>query len=500
MSDDKFYIKSTPPPNDGARIQEDSKKPTGAVTSSKNFKRILDKDDEDRGNAGRVYDKEEEEEGPSASTLAGAARTKGSMQSKQTKSTASNEDVFSLFGTQKGKGPQKQASLQAGAELSEDPTIQEDEAEVNPQQNVTANTNAESGTQVRAPKPKQAQQQSLLETTFTQSAAIASQDKPKSLSSLKEPKSAVKERPASGQEDSSRVARNGEERENVEWDNEDAPSQFGYDDLSDAGRDNEIGSEVALANPNALQSKKDIPAFDLSRNTVQEKAAPEPTVAVRPEGLSDVQRANLRADAEARIAASKDITAQESVVRETPVKKDNFANPFVQEQVDLSSVNPQALVTPVAAVDLSANITTAAAAKPIPATATMYVLLEALAKEISVMRTQDKTETTVILQRPPLFANAQVMITGFDSAKGELNISFGNLTQNAQHVIEQQQQNLLLALETKGYHVHIFTVTTIELQNPIAAQQSGQESQQQRQRGQQQGKNEQEGREEEKEA
>ena len=174
------------------------------------------------------------------------------------------------------------------------------------------------------------------------------------------------------------------------------------------------------------------------------------------------------------------------------VKKENVANPFAQEHVDLSSINPQGLTTPASPVELTQNISTAAPSKPMPATATI-VLLDALVKEISTMKVGDKTETTITLQRPPLFANAQVMITGFDSAKGELNISFGNLTQNAQHVIEQQQQSLLLALETKGYQVHIFTATTLELQNPIAsAQQSQQQgSQQQRQPGQQQGKNQQ---------
>lgn len=519
MNDDRVYIKPSTS-HEGVRFQEDTKKPSGAVTSSKSFKRVLDKEDEDRSTAqGKVSEKKDpvEEESDPASI---AASAKSPRQTKETKSTASNEEVFSLFGTQKGKATQKQPTLLASADVSEDTTIQEDEAEVNPQQTVSKNTNADSGTQVRAPKaPRQSEQQSLLETTFTQSAAIASQEKPKPLIALKESKP-VQTKSTATQGESARVTAQGEGNKNVQWDDEDAPKQFGYDDLSDASKDSKLTGEAAIAanqNTPLIQPKKETPVFNLSQSRTVHQVEKEiglesPSVSdtqIRPKGLGENPLAyqqvatndSAKINDAAKIAVMKEMSLQdESVTAKAAPVKTNIANPFAQEQVDLSSVNPQGFIAPVAPVGVTTNINTAAAAKPMPASATMYVLLDVLVKEISTMQAGDKTETTIILQRPPLFANAQVMITGYESAKGELNITFGNLTQNAQHVIEQQQQSLLLALETKGYQVHIFTATTLELQSPIAsAQQSSQE--QQRQSGQQQGKNQQQkGEGEEKEA
>lgn len=537
MSDDKFYInKPSSSPNEGVRYQEDAKKPSGAATSARSFKRVLDKEDEDRSSAqGKVSEKEDLAEEETSSGVAASTKNKSPQQTKSAKNTASNEEVFSLFGSQKGKAVQKQPSLQAGAEVNEEATVLEEEAEVNGQPKVATNTNADSGTQVRAPKaPKQSQQQSSLETTLAQSAVTGSQEKPKPLVATKEPKSTIpKENPAESEGDSARVSAQGGKNANVQWDDEEASEQqFGHDDLSDASKNNtKLSGEIALAaNPNAsIQVKREVPVteaplFGLNKpsespiqnqagNVTQNqtgketglKSPPEPYAQTKPKvDENPLAYQRLAATDPAKIAMTRDILRDETVAvamneNVAPVKS-NIANPFPQEQVDLASVNPQALVAPVARVDLNNAITTSVP-KPIPSSATMYVLLDVLAKEISTMQAGDKTETTIILQRPPLFANAQVMITGFESAKGQLNITFGNLTQNAQHVIEQQQQSLLLALETKGYQVHIFTATTLELQNPIAsAQQSGQE-QQQKERDQQQAKNQQQKeREEQREA
>ena len=105
--------------------------------------------------------------------------------------------------------------------------------------------------------------------------------------------------------------------------------------------------------------------------------------------------------------------------------------------------------------------------KPIPTTTTTQQLVEQMIKEINILTQNDRSETTVTLQNPPLFAGAQLSITSFDSARGELNIKFANLTPPAQQLLAGQQQNLILALETRGYQVHIFTATTYNEQ-PIA--------------------------------
>lgn len=180
--------------------------------------------------------------------------------------------------------------------------------------------------------------------------------------------------------------------------------------------------------------------------------------------LSGFDQASLAAESDASISVKK---------------KENVANPFAQEQIDLTKANPQGVIQPLAAMEVVGNLSQVA--KPIAPSATLQALLEQLVKEITVMTRGDKTETTLILSQPPLFAGAQLVITGFASAKGEMNITFANLTQNAQMVVQQQQHNLLAGLEAKGYHVHIFTATTVA-QQPIASADTSQANKE-RQRG-----------------
>lgn len=483
MSDDhRVYIKpTTTSSGDGVRFQDDPKKPSGAASSSKNFKNVLDKEDEDRAVLGRVSEDDEED---AADTIT-SARSKAASRTKGAKTNASGEEVFSLFGSQKGKGAQKEATLQSGADLSEDPVLEEGEAEVN--QTVKTAQN-ESGTLVR--NPKQVQQQSLAESTFAQSTAVEPQTKPVA----RDPKTTVKEKAGNQDESSSRLVAQGEEYENVYRDDDEGQKQFGSGDFFDTAKEPSSGTALATHRNTPVSQQKEAPVFDLSQNRTGINTVSAEPRKVRPEDIIDnpIAARPLAGTTKPTVTAEQyGETVQDSPVVSPVSKKDNIANPFVREQVDLSSVNPQGFINPVGApAEIANNIGTPTAAKPMPSTATMYVLLDVLAKEIQTMKVGDKTETTVILQRPPLFANTQVMITGYESAKGELNITFGNLTQNAQRVIEQQQQNLLLALETKGYHVHIFTATTLELQNPIAtAQQADQEQQKRQGQGQGQGRN-----------
>lgn len=496
MNDDKLYIKPTTTSNDSVRIQEDSKKPTGAVNSSRSFKKILDKEDEDRaassgkisGKKSAVDDEEESDSGQVTSYRGKAEEDK------------EGENMFSLFGSQRGKGVQKQPTLQPGADINEDPTIAENQAEVTPFTPQQTSGNATAGTQVKTPKflPRN-EEQSLLETTFRQTAPLESQEKPKSLTALKEQKPV--QRSNTGQGESSRVKsqEEGSQYGAVQWDDEENTSGFSYQNLPD--EEGAVSNQVAFAaNPKTSLSLDNKPVtFNVDSKQTE---LPVPLAQIKPKDAEIVTENPLAyqqltpSKASPGVAIPQNriqpVSAEETLAGEVSVKtkstKENVPNPFPQEHVDLSSINPQGLITPVAGIDVSNTINTAAAPKPMPASATMYVLLDVLVKEISTMTLGDKTETTITLQRPPLFANAQVQITTFGSAKGELNITFANLTQNAQHVIEQQQQNLLLALETKGYNVHILTATTIELQSPVASANADQQ-QQQRQPGNQQGRN-----------
>ena len=80
-------------------------------------------------------------------------------------------------------------------------------------------------------------------------------------------------------------------------------------------------------------------------------------------------------------------------------KKENEGNPFPQEQIDLSRLGSQG-VPPVAGIE---SVVVSTADKPVPVVSKdMQLLVEQLLKEMSVVTTGDKTETTVILRQPPI--------------------------------------------------------------------------------------------------
>lgn len=173
---------------------------------------------------------------------------------------------------------------------------------------------------------------------------------------------------------------------------------------------------------------------------------------------------------------------------EAPEKKEKFTSRFSTEQSDLSYVNPLALNTqPVHDITLSTD-------KPTLPVTHIQDIIDQMVDKVVEMKDQGRTETTITLKHPPLFAGADLIVTAFDSAKGEFNLTFQNLTQAAKHILDMHanQQSLLLALEQKGYAVHIVTTTTL-VENPIIETSTPQDRQrnpdQQRQQQQQQNKN-----------
>jgi hypothetical protein len=132
-----------------------------------------------------------------------------------------------------------------------------------------------------------------------------------------------------------------------------------------------------------------------------------------------------------------------------------------REQPDLSTINPLA--------GIGSNALTFEAA-PMDRTSlsptnfsNIQEMIDQIVTNIYTIRVEGKTETLITLKHPPLFEGANLVITAFDTAKGEFNIAFENLTQMAKHFLEMQdnQNALRFALEDKGYVVHIITTTTL---------------------------------------
>src|SRR5690606_29209194 len=95
------------------------------------------------------------------------------------------------------------------------------------------------------------------------------------------------------------------------------------------------------------------------------------------------------------------------------------------ETGDSSLMNPMLLAQGAAATINIAKSETLAPAQNIKE------IVDQIVSHISQMSYAGKTETLVTLSHPPLLAGANVVLTSFESAKGEFNIAFENLTQEA---------------------------------------------------------------------
>ena len=159
--------------------------------------------------------------------------------------------------------------------------------------------------------------------------------------------------------------------------------------------------------------------------------------------------------------------------------KEKFTTRFSTEQTDLSYVNPLAT-----ADRTSFNIETAKNEKTMLQASHIQDIINQLVEKTTQMELDGKTETTITLKQPPILAGANLIVSEFDSAKGEFNISFENLSQAAKNIIDMRanQDSLRLALEAKGYAVHIVTATT-EVERPVidTPQPSGSQSDERRQ-------------------
>lgn len=193
----------------------------------------------------------------------------------------------------------------------------------------------------------------------------------------------------------------------------------------------------------------------------------------------------------------EDTTVGEGYAAETYLppseEKGKFTTRFATEQTDLSYVNPM-----IAMANQPIESRVISQPERVEPTINLQAIIDQLVDKVVELKVNDRTETTITLKQPPLFQGANIIVTSFDSAKGEFNISFENLTQQAKNVLDMQvnRESLLDSLEKKGYAVHILTTTTLMESRPIIAdaQQSrepnrerrepdqGQQQQQRRQR------------------
>lgn len=245
----------------------------------------------------------------------------------------------------------------------------------------------------------------------------------------------------------------------------DEEAQIGLKDSKD---DEENASDIASMS-----------LFDLSKKAGQAKKTPMPQGSkIEAEPVAKAQSPSdlFKTAGKEPKKPFVEVAAKEEHIA-TPVVEKKFTNNYTQEQPDLSYVNPFASTTmqPQAVVPTSEpKIERAAGLTP-----AMRELIEQVVKQMYTVTThQDKTDTVMTLQYPPLFKDVRVVVTAFETARGQFNISFENLSQAAQRILDlaENRKSLIHALEQKGYNVQILTTTTImeprlNVDEPYAQQQ-----------------------------
>jgi hypothetical protein len=232
------------------------------------------------------------------------------------------------------------------------------------------------------------------------------------------------------------------------------PSLF---DLSAQSRKSkgQLKEEIAAGEDVAKMASSDELPTESSGKSAQLKDLYEKIGTPKP--FVDQCSTDLSAQADSK-AKDRKFTEEVGIAKGDIHEKEQKSPSFARESTDLSYVNPLSINTQ------NSIESVADQAKAVPAQKmTTQQLVDAIVKAVSTVAYEGKTDTVVTLKQPPLFEGANIVLTSYESAKGQFNIRFENLSQGAKSFMDMQQNkdSLLFALQQKGYAVHILVSTTM---------------------------------------
>ncbi|MCB1111720.1 MAG: hypothetical protein H7A37_05930 [Chlamydiales bacterium] len=218
--------------------------------------------------------------------------------------------------------------------------------------------------------------------------------------------------------------------------------------------------------------KKSVPCekkWKEAKERVQTKAHHE--AAPNPESISPMAMFQRE---QRPVVAEEELPAEwEEIVTEIDEEKPIFLDLADEEEepqvcVFIREEDRPVVHSPVAPVDLAVdvkdNIPVETAYQPVHAVADIEMLITQMVSHVQEVSTVDRTEIIIELKHPPLFEGARLVITEFDTAKRELNITFERLTPEAQVVLSTPEHRDMLhhGMKEHGYHVHIMIASTEE--------------------------------------
>ncbi len=266
--------------------------------------------------------------------------------------------------------------------------------------------------------------------------------------------------------------------------------------------------EEKAEEPEAPAPEVDVPTQDLVKGKVEIKekiVQPQKTIALpgSKEGTAKFHNVVEHQQAEIRQSTApvvKGTEAQPPPKTTIPTKVDNKApeRQFKEEEHPSKDTGPidartVAMVVPDAAQSFGKFDDHALAVKQQPAdrpnlAQKLQEIVDQIIKEIYILADEGKTDTTIILQHPPLLAGVNVTIQTYTHAPNELNITFTNLTGPGKRLLDENIASLRTALERndRGFVVHQIITSTVDAVPQYVAEQpqrdrdnSGQGQQQQ---------------------
>ncbi|HRD55403.1 MAG TPA: hypothetical protein PLC42_03295 [Parachlamydiaceae bacterium] len=161
----------------------------------------------------------------------------------------------------------------------------------------------------------------------------------------------------------------------------------------------------------------------------------------------------------------KSTDSEEEMKMDLLTRKGQPNSEYETNQPDISFLNPGQ--NPVNPINLN---TSQKVEQTVSIGSPIEIAVSELTDKLMIVQTKGQTDMVVQLNAPGTFQGTIVVISEFDSAKGQLNLAFENLKNEAKLLLDSvsNRESLLTALSEKGYIVQQFTTTTIIEHTPIA--------------------------------
>jgi hypothetical protein len=207
---------------------------------------------------------------------------------------------------------------------------------------------------------------------------------------------------------------------------------------------------------------KDMPAKDMPVKDMPVKDMPVKDMPVYEKAAAPVLRplqSLKEGDAILARNALKDETISPSDLFSQAASKVNQSSPEIKTEVK-TEVKPEGI--PPTPMQQFAPATDSSNIAPVQRPALQEIIDKIVDKVYTLtLEGKGQTDTVITLKNPPILEGATIAITSFDTAKGELNLSFNGLSPEARNLLDTQQakESLKSALQEKGYAVHIISMS-----------------------------------------